>query len=189
MTGRTAGAAIVFFAALVAILATPGAHAAHIANLQVHLEQRTVVVGFDLEGVFTKQFVERIQSGLPTGLTYDIQLHRDHIRWWDHRLMATSLRVVAMYNAVTREYLVNYKQNGKLVESRVVHSLAELKKAMAQVHDLKAFMLDDLPHDWRLIVKVQAELGSRTILSLIPVTVTTDWADSRKFRAPAGPND
>ncbi|HKI85713.1 MAG TPA: DUF4390 domain-containing protein [Thermoanaerobaculia bacterium] len=189
MKGRTAGAVVIALAALVAIFVAPSAHAAHIANIKVHLEQRTVVVGFDLENAFTKQFVDRIQSGLPTSLTYDIQLHRDHIRWWDHKLMSTSLRVVAMYNAVTREYLVNYKQNGKLVESRVVHSVQELKAAMTHVSGLHAFMLDDLPHDWRLLVKVQAELGSRTILSLIPVTVTTDWADSNKFRAPAGPND
>ncbi len=183
MTGRLAAFA------LAALFGAQVAPAAHIADLHVRLEQREVVVGFNLEDVFTPQFIDRIQSGLPTGLTYDIQLHRDHIRWWDHKLQATSLRVVAMYNAVTREYLVNYKQNGKLVESRVVHSLDDLKTAMTHVAGLKAFTLDDLPHDWRLLVKVQAELGSRTILSLIPVTVTTDWVQSRKFRAPAGPDD
>src|SRR4029079_4652723 len=27
--------------------------------------------------------------------------------------------------------------------------------------------------------------GSRTVLSLVPVAITTDWVESRKFRAPA----
>jgi hypothetical protein len=44
-----------------------------------------------------------------------------------------------------------------------------------------------VPQDGRLVVKVAAEMGSRTILSFIPVTINTDWRESPKFRAPREP--
>ena len=34
-----------------------------------------------------------------------------------------------MYNAIRREYLVNYKLDGRLVQSRVLKTLPELERA------------------------------------------------------------
>jgi hypothetical protein len=87
-----------------------------------------------------------------------------------------------MYDAVSREYLVNRKLDGKLVESRTVSDVADLERELTRVDALPAFHLDGLPRSWRLLVRVRAELGSRTILSIIPATVQTDWSESRKFR-------
>ena len=89
-----------------------------------------------------------------------------------------------MYNAVSQEYLVNFKREGKLVESRLVRHLPELEAAMTRFERVPVFRLDD-DERGRLLVKARAELGSRTLLSFIPVNVTTDWAESRKFRAQA----
>ena len=68
----------------------------------------------------TPETRERIESGLPTGFIYELELARDRKRWWDDGLARARLEVVAMYNAVTREYLVNTKQDGKLIDSRTV---------------------------------------------------------------------
>ena len=49
------------------------------------------------------------------------------------------------------------------------------------------FDVADLPKEGRALIKVQAETGSRTLLSFIPVAITTDWKESPKFRAPKQP--
>ena len=41
-----------------------------------------------------------------------------------------------------------------------------------------------LPRRSRLLVKGRAEMGTRTLLSFIPILLNTEWADSRKFRVP-----
>jgi len=105
-------------------------------HFRVKLEGRRVATSFELTPGLPDELIERIQSGLPTGLTYQFKLYRDHIRWFDRGLDEASLHVTAMYNAVTREYLVNYKFDGKLTESRVVRSLNELSDAMTIFRDL-----------------------------------------------------
>lgn len=157
---------------------------AQIADLRVALEGRRVKVSFRLESAFKDQLVERIESGLPTGFVYEIALFRDHKRWFDRKLDEAELQVAAMYNAVTHEYLVNYKQDGKLTETRVVRDLAELEQAMTRFQEVPAFTVGETPQKWRLLVKARADLGRRNLLSLFPTRITTDWAESRKFRLP-----
>jgi hypothetical protein len=93
---------------------------------------------------------------------------------------------VAMYNAISQEYLVNFKRDGKLVESRLARSRPELESAMTRFERVPLFTLADLrgAEGSRFLIKARAELGTKTWLSIIPVHVDTDWAQSRKFRAP-----
>jgi len=94
---------------------------------------------------------------------------------------------VAMFNAVTREYLVNFKLDGRLIESRQLREVGELEDALTRVELLPVFELGEVNTDWRLLVAVRAELGSSTILSIIPTHLRTEWSESRKFRPPPSP--
>ncbi len=96
------------------------------------LDEQRVVLSFDLVGAFTDELFEQIQTGLATGFTYQFNLLRDHLRWADNRIDTSELQVVAMYNAVTREYLINFKQDGKLVDSRIARDRDELERAMTE---------------------------------------------------------
>ena len=70
-------------------------------------------------------------------------LARDRKRWFDRDLESTRLTVIGMYDAVRREYLVNFKQDGRLLESRVVQTLAELERAMTEFRELPLTVLPD----------------------------------------------
>lgn len=167
------------------LVLSAGAGAAEIRGLTARLDDDRVLVGFRLEGAFDEQLIERVESGLPTTLVYDFELLRDRKRWFDRDLDETSVTVVGIYDAVRREYLVNYKVNGRLLESRMVHDLAGLEAAMTRIDGLHVFTLEPLKTRRRLLVRARAELGTRHILGFIPSKVTTDWAESGKFRPPA----
>jgi hypothetical protein len=156
-----------------------------IRDLEIRRQDTQLRLSFQLLDAFDEEVQSRIESGLPTGFVFEAKLERKR-RWWFNESVARSrIEVVAMYNAVTREYLVNTKQDGRLIDSRVVGSLADARKAMSRVDDLAVFQLDGLPRG-RLTVLVRAELGSRTLLSLFPTTVHTAWAESDPFRLVAG---
>lgn len=171
---------------VVLLLFVPGTALAdpEIHGLDVTVDGRRVLLAFQLEDGFDREVEERVRSGLPTSFTYELELLRDRKRWLDRPLDRTSLQVIAMFDAVASEYLVNYKLDGKLVESRMVRSLDELRKAMTRFEGLPAFTLDPLPRRWRLLVKARALLGSRTLFYVIPARVTSDWKESDKFWAP-----
>jgi hypothetical protein len=155
-----------------------------ISEIKIDLDGDRVLAGFTLRDAFDRRLAERIDSGLPTTIVYSFELHRDRKRWFDHRLKDTALEVTAMHDAVARAYTVHYKLDGELVESRTVRDLKALEEAMTQILELPVFTVEGLPRSWRLLLKVQAELGSRTILSFIPTAITTEWKESRKFHAP-----
>lgn len=145
----------------------------------ISLEGSQVAVSFRLESAFDEEVVRRIESGLPTGFDFKLKLVRTHSTWFDNTLQETVLQVVAMYNAVNREYLVNYKQNGKLTGSRMVRDLEELETAMTQFDEIVVFNLDEQAADRRLVVRIRAILGSRNILAFIPTKTTSDQVESR----------
>ena len=182
-TPRWLLALLLVVVAVAAVAALPvAAEEAELAGLAVRVDGNLARVGFDLRGAFDDEFVEQLESGLPSGFAYDLELLKDR-RWFDKTLATSQLQVVAMYDADTRGYLVNYKLDGKLVESRMVRDIAEVERAMTHVEDLPAFHLDRYPRAWRLLVRARAAVGARTVLFLLPSRAVTDWRESRNFRS------
>jgi hypothetical protein len=160
---------------------------AKISEIKIGLDGDRVLTTFVLRNAFDRRFSERVDSGLPTSILYRFELARDRKRWWDQKLRDATFEVVTTYDAVARSYSVHYKLDDKLIESRTVRERKALEEAMTHVENLPVFSVAGLPNEWRLLVKVEAELGSRTMLSLIPVTISTDWRESPKFRPPGLP--
>lgn len=155
-------------------------HKAGIVALSVVRDGAELLVSFRLDHALDERTWEKIESGLPTGFTYDIEVQRLRRRWFDKRVGATRLQVVAMYNALTREYLVNFKRDGELYASRVVTSARDLERALTVFDKLPSIeMEDDLAG--RFVLRVRAELRSRTRLGLIPDRVHTAWVQTPLF--------
>ena len=80
-----------------------------IEGLQVSRDGGTILINFELKNALDEPTMERIQSGLPTEFRYLIRVQNPHRWWFDSGVDRVVLQVVTMYNAVTMEYLVNYK--------------------------------------------------------------------------------
>lgn len=165
-----------------AFMATAEGGKPALSDLQVSTDGQQVSVSLQLHNAFDEAMLERLESGLPTELTYRFRLYRDRKRWWDNDLAKSSYQVIAMYNAVSREYLVNFKHDGKLTETRVVRDLEELERAMTVLDQVPVFLLGTQPPEAQLLVRGKVELGSGTWLFIFPTTRETDWVRSRKFR-------
>ena len=153
-----------------------------ISNLRISVEEQQVRLSFRLVDAFGDHLKRRIDSGLYSGFMFDFQLVRARKSWFNTSLESGSLQVVAMYNAVTREYLINLRYNGDLIDSRVVQDVAELEEALTVFEDLTVFSVEELNPRLRLRVRVRAQLGTRTVFFFIPRTLHTDWSESGTFR-------
>jgi hypothetical protein len=151
-------------------------------GLQVSSDGQQIAVSLRLENALDESMLERLESGLPTELTYRFRLYKDRKAWWNGSLDRASYQIIAMYNAVSREYLVNFKLDGKLTETRVVRDLEELERAMTVLEQVKVFVPGTFPEQAQLVMRARVELGAGTWLFIFPSTRTTDWVRSRKFR-------
>jgi hypothetical protein len=174
--------------ALVSLLLAPRPAAAapsgepRIRDLSIVYDGGQVLASFRLDGGFTPHVLDRIESGLPTTLAYELELDRDRKRWWDDSLDSTRLEVVAMFNAVTREYLVNTKLGGKLIDSETLHDPGDLERAMTRFTALPVFPLQHPDAHERYLLRVRVELGMGHVIYFVPVLHTTDWVESNKIR-------
>ncbi|MEM1201674.1 MAG: DUF4390 domain-containing protein [Acidobacteriota bacterium] len=155
---------------------------ARISDLEIRLANQQLFASFRLDGAFDESFERRIESGLPTDLVFELSLEKDRRTWFDQSVASGRLKVIAMYNAVTGEYLINFWRDGDLTHSRVVRDADELRRAMTEFSDLPAFEVEGRDPEERLRLRVRAELGTRTLLAFIPRTLHTSWAESRRFR-------
>ena len=163
---------------LLLVVSSAAAQEPRIENLSVSGQNGRILVSFELLDALDDDMLERVQSGLPTELGFTIRLEHPRVWWFDRVIERSNLQVVAMYNAVTREYLVNYKLDGRLIESRVVNDLDGLKRAMTLIHSLPAFEIPEEPLPARTQLTVKAQLGSKTLFFLFPNRIDTNWARS-----------
>lgn len=168
------------------VLAASAAADPRIEGLHISREGDRLLASFALQDGFDQRLESRLESGLPTSILYRLELHRDRKRWYDRRLEENTLEAVAVYDAVARTYTIHYKLDDKLIESRTVRERQEVEDAMTRIGPLPVFSLERIDVRGRILVKVRAELGSRTLLSFIPATIATDWEESNKIRIPGG---
>lgn len=155
---------------------------AGIEDLGLKIDGQQAKVTFRLTNAFDEEFARRIESGLPTELTFRFVLERERKSWFDKSVARGSLQVIAMYNAVTSEYLVNFKQDGDLIESRVVRDPGELRRTMTELDEFPIFSVAGRDPQELLQLRVRAELGTRMFLAFIPRTVATEWEHTERFR-------
>ncbi|MGH9458397.1 MAG: DUF4390 domain-containing protein [Thermoanaerobaculia bacterium] len=150
-----------------------------IRELEAHEADGRISVSFRLDEAFDDPDIRKaIESGLPTVLRYEIVLLRKYPNWFDDTIATSMIEVVATYNSVTREYLLNYRRDRRLVRSQVLSSLDELKRRMATINEPELFGTEGRK-PWKLRVRVRAELMRRYVWYLIPWDVSTPWEETR----------
>jgi len=143
-----------------------------------------VSVRFTMGHAFARQeTVQGLQSGVPTTLTYIVEIFRDRPRWFDEGIGRCRIEIIATYNSLTREYLLNYRRDHKLVRSETFSDLASLEKAMTTVDEPNLFDIGKRP-PYKLKVRVKADLMRGWLLYFIPWEFSTRWKAARVMSAP-----
>jgi hypothetical protein len=176
--------------ALLVVLAAASRAAApnpRIEHLSAIAANGKVSVRFALTGAFANgELVEALQSGLPTSFTYYVEIFRDRPNWLDDGIAAARVEVICTFNSLTREYLLNYRRDKKLVRSQTFTDLAALERAMTSIEEPAFFDIGRRkPH--KLKVRVKAELMTGWLMYVIPWELSTNWRETRVRIAEATP--
>ena len=164
------------------ILAAPLAAAPpnpKIENLAATAAAGKVSVRFSLVGAFDNaEMVEALRSGLPTSFTYTIEVFRDRPNWFNDSIGKSAVEVICTYNSLTREYLLNYRRDRRLVRSETFTDLAALERQMATIEEKDLFDIGTRK-PWKLKVRVKADLMRGWLMYVIPWEVSTRWREAR----------
>lgn len=152
---------------------------ADIRNLSAVANGSIVGVRFSLANAFADpDLVKALQSGLPTSFEYVIEIYRDRPNWFDQGVARSRIEVIATFNSITREYLLNYRRDRKLVRSETFTDLASLERGMSTVDEPALFDTGGRrPH--KLRVRVRADFGRTFLFYVIPSSNSTRWRSAR----------
>lgn len=167
---------------VLAILLAAGAAAAaapEIRALSAVAAGTNVHVRFHLVNAFDDGDVVRtLQSGLPTKFAYVVEMYRDRPNWFDQGVSRTTIEVIATFNSITREYLLNTRRDRKLVRSETFSDLATLEKRMCSIDEPALFDTGGR-RPYKLRVRVRADFGRTFLFYMIPSSISTRWRDVR----------
>ncbi len=150
-----------------------------IENLTATAQNGKVSVHFSLAGAFANgEMVEALQSGLPTSFTYIVEIFRDRPNWFDDGIARARIEVICTFNSVTREYLLNYRRDDRLVRSETFTDLAALERGMTTVEELDLFDIGRRK-PYKLKVRAKADLMRGWLMYVIPWEVSTRWRETR----------
>jgi Domain of unknown function (DUF4390) len=172
---------------LLLALAAAAADPPQITNLAATAANQKVSVRFTLDGALRNgELVEALQSGLPTSFTYVIEIFRDRPNWFDDGIAQRRVEVICTFNSLTREYLLNYRRDKKLVRSETFTDLGALARAMTVIDEPDLFEIGTRK-PYKLKVRVKADLMRGVVMYVIPWQVSTRWREARVKTAEAAP--
>ena len=169
------------------ILASASAYAADptIDHLTAVAANGKVSVHFSLQHAFEReQTIQGLQSGVPTSFTYVVEIYRDRPNWFDEGLGRSRIEVIATFNSVTREYLMNYRRDRRLVRSETFGDLAALQHRMTTIEELDLFDIGARA-PYKLRVRAKADLMRGWLLYFIPWEISSRWKATKVTGAEA----
>ncbi|HEX8254853.1 MAG TPA: DUF4390 domain-containing protein [Thermoanaerobaculia bacterium] len=150
-----------------------------IENLAATAAHGKVSVRFHLAGAFAnREMVEALQSGLPTSFTYVVEIFRDRPNWFDDIVADSRVEVICTFNSLTREYLLNYRRDRRLIRSVTFTDLAALERHMTQIEEADFFDIGGR-RPYKLKVRVKADLMRGWLMYVIPWEMSTGWRETR----------
>ncbi len=175
-------AVVLYLLAVAAFAADP-----EIDHLTASAANGKVSVHFALlHGFDRDQITQGLQSGVPTGFTYVVEIYRDRPNWLDEGIDRSRIEVIATFNSVTREYLLNYRRDRRLVRSETFSDLSTLRQRMTTIDEPDLFDIGKrLPY--KLKVRAKADLMRGWLLYFIPWEISTRWRSVRVASAEAKP--
>jgi hypothetical protein len=172
---------------VVALTAGNSANAADptIDHLSANATGGKVSVKFALEHAFEREeTIQGLQSGVPTSFTYVVEIYRDRPNWFDEGLGRSRIEVIATFNSVTREYLMNYRRDRRLVRSETFSDLAALQHRMTNIEEPDLFDVGNRA-PYKLRVRVKADLSRGWLLYFIPWEISSRWKATKVAGAEA----
>jgi len=145
-----------------------------VAGRDLHVRAR-------LSPALPEDVLQRVASGLPTTVVWELRLFVFRNLWFDGLKDERRYSVTATYRPVTSDYAVERRLDARLLDTKVVPTRDEAAAALADVPGLPSFLMGDHLLGKRLVVRVRCLYGSGVALGVVPTSAETAWARSGIF--------
>ena len=146
-----------FFLFIAVPIPTAFADSPNIVNIGVATKGKYVVMNARLIDGFTEKITEAIESGVPMGFTFEIELRKENTAWVDSLVSANTIRHKIQFDPLKKAY--RFSEVGKNVRRKVItRKMSRYQKLMLTLKDIPIAPLFRLNPDEKYYVRVKADL-------------------------------
>jgi hypothetical protein len=129
----------------------------NIVNIGVATKGNYVVMNARLIDGFTEKISEAIESGVPMGFTFKIELRKENTAWVDSLVSSNTIRHKIQFDPLKKAY--RFFEVGKNVRRKVItRNMSRYKKLMLNLKDIPIAPIFRLNPDEKYYVRVKADL-------------------------------
>ena len=133
------------------------AESPNIVNIGVATKGNYVVMNARLIDGFTEKILEAIESGVPMGFTFKIELRKENTAWVDSLVSSNTIRHKIQFDPLKKAY--RFSEVGKNVRRKVMtHKISRYQKLMLTLKDIPIAPIFRLNPDEKYYVRVKADL-------------------------------
>ena len=146
-----------FFLLIPAPIPCAFADSPNIVNIGVATKGKYVVMNARLIDGFTEKITEAIESGVPMGFTFEIELRKENTAWVDSLVSSNTIRHKIQFDPLKKAY--RFSEVGKNVRRKVItRKMSRYQKLMLTLKDIPIAPLFRLNPDEKYYVRVKADL-------------------------------
>ena len=146
-----------FFLFIAVPIPSAFADSPNIVNIGVATKGKYVVMNARLIDGFTEKITEAIESGVPMGFTFEIELRKENTAWVDSLVSSNTIRHKIQFDPLKKAY--RFSEVGKNVRRKVItRKMSRYQKLMLTLKDIPVAPLFRLNPDEKYYVRVKADL-------------------------------
>jgi hypothetical protein len=115
-----------------------------------------VFASFSTPDTYSADVRESVQSGLPTTLTYTVELRQSSLVWFDRTLATATVAAAIKYDALTASFQVTRMTDGQVMSSDRTAKEDDVKKWATEFERVKLSNGDGLEPNGEYYVRVRA---------------------------------
>lgn len=146
-----------------------------IQELVVVVRDGRVYADLTATNTLDRHSLDRLESGLPVTLEYQIELRNRRTAWFDKALVSATISLELVYDAVSREYSVTRRLNSELFDVHSARSLAELDPRLSKLTDIPVMQVPNADLGEEPVVRARLVTRRRAWLWIIPRPVASPW--------------
>jgi hypothetical protein len=128
----------------------------------------SILVSFSTSRAVTPAVEQAIASGLPTTFTYDVELRRPSMFWFDKLVDSARIAVTVRFEPLTRRYHVTLLQDGRVAEERATDHVEDVRRWVSVFDRLPLFTTRELEEHTDYDVRVRGRTSPRHTWSFWP---------------------
>ena len=135
--------------------------AAEVLHVTALTRAGRLLVSFELDGAFTGELRDTIESGLQTTFRYDVALRQEAAFWPDSRVGSARLEATVRYDNLTEQYNVARMLDGRVEETVILDDEHAVHRFLTRFERLPLFSTSALEPNGAYQIRVHAETRPR----------------------------